>query len=255
MEEQKNYIVYMHIRKETDKNGIYKRYIGITGLNPKHRWNNGKGYGIKQPRFRNAIQKYGWDNFEHKILIHGLTKKQACRWEQKLIKHYNTNNIRFGYNMTEGGEHCKHSKETRKKISCNNANKHSAVCLETGKRFSSIIEIARALNVNKSSVSNVCRGDKKSVKGLTFRYYEDYLKLTQDDIKSILNKKNENKPTITPFKCLDTGEIFYRFKDAEQKLGIPAQTISKYCRGKLSKRTKQTKGLHFVFLDIDKGLI
>ena len=92
MDEQRNYTVYAHIRKEPDKNGIYKRYIGITGLKPEYRWNNGKGYGVRQPKFRNAILKYGWDGFNHIILLQNLTRIEALDWEKKLIKIYNSNN-------------------------------------------------------------------------------------------------------------------------------------------------------------------
>lgn len=123
MEELKFYKVYAHIRKEPDENGIYKRYIGITGLKPEKRWgNNGSGYKTKNRKskhnyFYNAIQKHGWNNFEHKILIHGLTKEQAERWEVKLIKYFKSNDKSFGYNSTEGGNANIPNEEARKKMS------------------------------------------------------------------------------------------------------------------------------------------
>lgn len=100
----------MHVNKI---NG--KKYIGITKKdNVEHRWSNGKGY--KGQVFYNAIRKYGWDNFEHRILMHGLTLEQACRWECKLIEHYNTMDSQYGYNRTTGGRYTKYSEETRDKI-------------------------------------------------------------------------------------------------------------------------------------------
>lgn len=65
MEEERNYKVYAHIRKEPDENGIYKRYIGITCQKLKDRWKaNGNGYKKKDKNgnyiyFYNAILKYG----------------------------------------------------------------------------------------------------------------------------------------------------------------------------------------------------
>ena len=62
-----NFTVYMHINKINDK-----KYIGITSYSLKERWRNGNGYGENTP-FGQAIKKYGWNNFEHKILYSDLT--------------------------------------------------------------------------------------------------------------------------------------------------------------------------------------
>jgi predicted GIY-YIG superfamily endonuclease len=93
----KKYVVYMHEHRE---NG--KKYIGITGMKPEHRWNNGKGY--TSGYFRNAIDKYGWDAFRHEILYTDLTKDEACEMERKLIAKYMSNDPAYGYNCSTGGE-------------------------------------------------------------------------------------------------------------------------------------------------------
>ena len=90
------YTVYMHKNKT---NG--KVYIGITGQNPKIRWNNGIGY--RKTYFSNAIKKYGWDGFEHIILYSGLTKEEACKKEIELIEKYHSNDKEHGYNIANGG--------------------------------------------------------------------------------------------------------------------------------------------------------
>lgn len=95
-----SYCVYMHKNKINNK-----VYIGQTihGDNPNVRWKNGYGY---QPNtyIRNAINEYGWDNFEHIVLCNNLTKEQALELEIKYIKEYNSTNREFGYNITSGGE-------------------------------------------------------------------------------------------------------------------------------------------------------
>lgn len=94
-----------------------KVYIGITS-NIKVRWsNNGYRYTTYNSIFKHAILKYGWDNIKHEILFDNLTKEEACKLEQKLIKHYKDLNI--SYNITDGGEGAlgrKHSQETIQKI-------------------------------------------------------------------------------------------------------------------------------------------
>ena len=65
------YVVYMH----TSPNG--KRYVGITSMRPiEKRWKNGYGYK-KNIHFWNAINLYGWNNFQHDFLFENLTKEEA----------------------------------------------------------------------------------------------------------------------------------------------------------------------------------
>lgn len=64
------YSIYMHKNKT---NG--KVYIGQTYLPPEERWKpHGEGYTKYQPAIHAAIQKYGWENFEHIILESNLTQ-------------------------------------------------------------------------------------------------------------------------------------------------------------------------------------
>ena len=50
-----------------------------------------------------AIEKYGWDNFEHIILCTVSTKEEADFLEQWFIEKYDTFNPEHGYNLTKGG--------------------------------------------------------------------------------------------------------------------------------------------------------
>lgn len=114
MTRENNYTVYMHKNKI---NG--KVYIGITKQKVNSRWRNGKGY--KNCKFRNAIDKYGWENFEHIILFKNLTKEIACEKEIELIFQYKSNQRNYGYNISIGGDsgsagtHRKMTKEHKEK--------------------------------------------------------------------------------------------------------------------------------------------
>lgn len=93
------------IYKHTNKiNG--KCYIGQTcRKNPNERWNNGKGYN--KAVFAKAIEKYGWENFEHEIIEDGImSEEEANKREIYWIKYYNAyaGNPNGGYNMTRGGD-------------------------------------------------------------------------------------------------------------------------------------------------------
>lgn len=116
----KKFIVYMHENKIN-----HKKYIGITCQKPSQRWRGGKGY--KNGLFKRAIDKYGWDNFNHKILYDNLTKEDACKKEIELIKKYKTMDAKFGYNICEGGNTTigyHHTKLSKEKMSISKKGKY-----------------------------------------------------------------------------------------------------------------------------------
>lgn len=79
-----------------------KCYIGQTKQKPEHRFNNGDGYkGCRYLYF--AIQKYGWENIKHEVLINDLTQKDADYYEKYYIALYRSNNKEYGYNLRSGG--------------------------------------------------------------------------------------------------------------------------------------------------------
>lgn len=106
------YYVYCHTNKINNK-----KYIGITMQKPSIRWGSkGQGY-IKCPKFWKAIQKYGWNNFEHEILFKNLSQEEASQKEVELIKQYKTSDGNFGYNLTSGGErHYHFTEEVKQKL-------------------------------------------------------------------------------------------------------------------------------------------
>lgn len=107
-----NYYVYVHTNKI---NG--KKYVGQTCKKyPNQRWRNGEGYK-SSPHFYSAIQKYGWDNFEHEIIFKDLDLSQANEKEKELIAKYDTMNTDKGYNTRSGGMNGKHTEESKLKIS------------------------------------------------------------------------------------------------------------------------------------------
>lgn len=90
----RDYCVYEH----TFPNG--KKYIGITS-DVQKRWRNGKGYET-QDKVNRTINKYGWDNIQHNIIVDGITKEQAETLEKYLIAELHT--INNGYNVSSGGK-------------------------------------------------------------------------------------------------------------------------------------------------------
>ncbi len=104
---EKLYCIYIH----TSPSG--KSYIGLTKRlkirERQHQTTN------KCPAFRNAIDKYGWNNFIHEILEENLTLEEANIFEELYIAEYNTLSP-YGYNLKSGGLNNRYSEETCQKI-------------------------------------------------------------------------------------------------------------------------------------------
>lgn len=117
---EKKWIVYLYTCKV---NG--KKYVGKTcnKYGMKGRAKNGKGY--QKGAFRNAIDKYGWDNFTGEVLKENLSVDEANYWETYYIRKYRTWTSYAdcnGYNLTEGGDGgemlgYRHTDITKEKIS------------------------------------------------------------------------------------------------------------------------------------------
>lgn len=187
------YVIYLHRNKINNM-----VYIGQTNQNPpSRRWNNGNGYRHNQ-KFFFAIQKYGWDNFEHIILKDNLTLDEANYYEQFYISQYQSDIREKGYNLTSGGKNYTpseetieklrqshlgykpteeqkrknslsnigkhnrlHTKEEKKKIS--EAKKKKVICLNTGQVFNSIEEAANWCNLKGwGHISEVCKKKRQS---------------------------------------------------------------------------------------------
>lgn len=108
--DEKVFKIYIHLNMINNK-----AYIGQTCQSLDKRWGKGSCY-THSTYFYNAIQKYGWDNFEHIIWADNLTQEQANLMEKQLIALFDTTNREFGYNCRAGGDNGMHSKESIEKM-------------------------------------------------------------------------------------------------------------------------------------------
>lgn len=220
------FVVYQHRNKV---NG--KVYIGITSRSPEKRWGvNGDGYRTS-PHFHSAILKYGWDNFEHNVLFVDLTREEACLKEQELIREFKSNDSRFGYNQTSGGDFFTMSEEAKKKIS-------------------------GSMKGNKNGLGHPCSKEKaekisKAQKGRHLTS-EHRAKLSvaaskrhvpcSDAKRELLSRNYPHKRKVY---CRELDKVFESVQSCGRVLHIDAATISHACKGVI----KSARGYHLEYVN------
>ena len=214
-----------------------KRYIGITSMNPLRRWANGHGY-FKNIYFKRAILKYGWNNFKHIILEEGLTEEQAQQKEIETIKKYNSNNPKYGYNISSGGEGTNGvpiSQEHREKLIEHNSMPIYQFDTDYNyiREFRGAREAARILGLgSKSGILNSCKLTNKTAHGYIWRFKKDIPNpYDKNCIPKYIDKYN-----IRPIYQIDLFDKKYTkwnsIKEASRKTGFSYDSIYQCCIGK-----------------------
>ena len=97
-----------------------KFYIGQTSASIKDRWSRHCNNGSHCTYLKNAIKKYGKDNFTIEEICVAKDRDELNKLEKSAIKEYDSL-YPSGYNLTTGGDAFNHSEETKRKIG--NANR------------------------------------------------------------------------------------------------------------------------------------
>jgi len=194
MQQGKQGIIY----KYTSPSG--KVYVGQTTDEQGRRWDHQNETGKKKSKFGKAINKYGFQNLEYKVLYKTILtedisklKRVLDKMETAYIEFYNS--YENGYNLTLGGEgHLGyiHTEETKLKISKSNTGKKRSEesklkmsnsqlgksCIKVHqftkegefiKEWSSMLEATKELGISAGSISRCCAGKAKTVKGFIWK--------------------------------------------------------------------------------------
>ena len=214
--EDKIFKVYKYTLKDTDK-----VYIGQTSMSIQQRAGS-QGHRYKGcNKFYNAIQKYGWDNFECEILAENLTLEEANKLEDEYILKYNS--IENGFNINRGGRNHLWTEEQRQQmrernLGEKNPNYGKPRSEETKKKISKANSIA-------------LRGKKHT--------------------KEQLKKMSQSHKKDIPIICIETGIIYNCPSDAAVGIGKTPRNgnhITEVCQGKRKTAYK----FHWKYLEKDK---
>ena len=103
----------------------------------------------------NALKKYGIDAFNISTIDTAKNIDELNKLEEKYIKEYNSLSPN-GYNLTTGGNNCKCSEETKRKIGEANKGKHLSE--ETKKKISEAKKGSHPTEETKKKISEASKG-------------------------------------------------------------------------------------------------
>ena len=245
-----NYCIYMHTNKI---NG--KVYIGQTSRSVNERWRkNGEGY-VNNTLFYRAIQKYGWDNFEHEILYTGLTKEEADKKEIEMISFYDSNNPEKGYNLTNGGKGTNGYRLTDEQRQ--NISERQKGRLLTDEWKEHISEAVRGENhpfwgkklsdEHRKHLSEAHMG-QKSAYGMLGKKHSEETKRKMSETRMGHPTSEETKRKIglansKAVRCKNTNIVYVSVTEASRQTGVPKSGITLCCNGK----QKSSKGTYWEF--------
>lgn len=211
------YFVYCFTNKINSK-----KYVGITS-NMERRFKQHKSARNRCPVFSNAIKKYGFENFEFKILNENLSSKDAKLIEKQLIKDFNTL-VPNGYNRTEGGDtSVKHSVESIEKIKeANRLYRLNNPDPRKGKLHS---------EETKKLLSELALKRINRPRGVD---HWNYGKKAKESTKEKIKAANTlgNNPFAKKVIDLNTNVIYSCINEAKQVYGVSHSMISMICSGK-----------------------
>lgn len=241
-----------------------RKYIGKRHYDKWGQWEKylGSGKILKQ-----AIEKYGAENFSRVILEECETKEIMAERERFYIAERNACADPIYYNIARGGEGgsipgvpfsaehkaniskaLKGKKRTEEQRAAQSLrqkgkpapNRRKVICCETEEVYDSATEASRKLNVSKSTVATAIRRNN-AVKGFHFKYLDEYNK---DD--GFVNKKSKeylselakrNKGLKKSWEKLskkvidlDTGIEYCSLSECSRETGVPSTTVCKHCK-------------------------
>ena len=203
------YTVYQH---RNLRNG--KSYIGMTSLEPKERWNNGRGYK-NQPKIWSDIQNSNWNkDWEHNILGKFEDKQEALNIEEMFIRLFDSTNE--GYNTsTYGSGNYERTEEQKRKISEANTGEKNHMF---GKHFS---------EEHKKKISEALSGEKNPNFG---RHHSE-------ETKRKISEANKGK-VYAPIKAVlqfsKDGKLIEEYSsivEAKRQTGCHQGNICQCCKG------------------------
>lgn len=254
MANKKYGFIYITINKINDK-----KYIGQKKYNKN--WITYLGSGIA---LKNAINKYGIENFERKIIEDCNSKKELDDREIYWIKFYDAVNSDMFYNIASGGDggnviagyNDKQKEELSNKLSKirkgkvnigkNNGNARSIICLNTMEIFETINEASLKYGISKDAIQQCCSPSFKTktagILSLTnermiWEYFDEHKEYKYVPYKRVYKSDGIH------ILCVTTNKLYNSLKTASEETGVSLYLINRCCKNEI----ESTHGYIFKF--------
>ena len=213
--------------------------------------------------FRQALKKYGRENFTREILGYASSKEELDQLEDDTIRKYDAVNSNEYYNISTGAYGHSQTSETRQQISQTlTGYKRSE---ETKKKMSECKKRENLSPETRRKLSERAKGRKHSEETIqklrefgktrvtseeTRKKISEALKgrVVSEETRARMSMARKGRPNnqkhqenAVKIRCIETGEIFESIHDADRKTGIDYRNLSAHIKG----RVKSLKGLHF----------
>ena len=195
------------------------------------------------------MKKYGWQNFEvteqidvvykHKYSQHELDCRE-CYW----IYYYQSDNKKYGYNKTEGGNGGRLNPQCK-----------SVVLLNEERTFPSLALASEYVNVYYDSITKCCEGTQRyagKINGelAVWCYYDEYITLSKEEIQKRLNSSNNTRKNKTKRKvlCINDDLEFDSLRKCGEYYNINHGRISECCKGDREFVLINDKEYYFLYI-------
>lgn len=204
----KEFKIYCYTNRYTGE-----KYIGSTCKTLKSRaGKNGRGYCRTNTRFKDAIDKYGWESFDVEVLDITDDDREASRLERHYINRFNTDVIGIGYNGNKGGGVPTHKGVTQLSLG-------GAVIAH----YSASSEASSATGIDVTSIIDCCGGRIKTSGGFVWRYdAEKNERLDEKDITPFSGERRVDQLSMN-------GEFIQTFNSAKEAEFVTGALRSKIC--------------------------
>lgn len=138
------------------------------------------------------------------------------------------------------------------KTSVRRSSAKPVICLNTKQVFETTIDASKYYHVNQKGIINCCKGtdfsagkDKNTGEKLFWMYYEEYLKLSEEEINQYLDNKIKLLDKYSPKKkvvCITTKVLFSSITIGAKYYGTYDTAVAKCCKGILKSAGKLEDG-------------
>lgn len=213
-----------------------KKYIGqtIRKLNERCCWTKSSilcRY-INSLYLINSIKKYGFENFERKILDFAQSQEELDAKEEYYILKYNTLDQNYGYNLKHGGSHGKHIQETKDRLSKK----------LKGKTYEELYGIKKAEEIKKK-ISESNTGNKPWNKGKNHSK-ESKEKMSESQKKRWKDLEKRNKQSEKHIKYYFTREyLMQEYWITEHNMGNRILDIKQKSMKEIAEKNNGSEGM------------